>query len=59
MTSDQKVRLDDKTIGVIKENVFTNFGKDARVLLFGSRVDLKQKGGDIDLLVLSSLGNKE
>lgn len=59
MTTDYKVRLDEKAIGVIKENVLSNFGEDARVLLFGSRVDLKQKGGDIDLLVLSSLGNKE
>jgi len=59
MTSNQKVRLDGETIRVIKENVSINFGKDAKILLFGSRVDLKQKGGDIDLMVLSSLGNTE
>lgn len=59
MTTDYKVRLDEKAIEVIKENVLSNFGQDARVLLFGSRVDLQQKGGDIDLLVLSALGSKE
>jgi predicted nucleotidyltransferase len=33
---------------IVKENI-----KDADVYLFGSRVDDKKKGGDIDLLIIS------
>ena len=33
---------------IVKENI-----KDADVYLFGSRVDDKKKGGDIDILIIS------
>lgn len=38
---------------VIKQNAKKIFGKDTRVYLFGSRVNDKLKGGDIDLYIIS------
>ena len=37
---------------IIKQTIW-NIDPNARIYLFGSRVDDQQKGGDIDLLVLS------
>lgn len=45
------MRLDDKTRKIIKSEVASQFGVEAIVRLFGSRVDDTQRGGDIDLLV--------
>ena len=48
----KKVRLKDWEIEAIKEAI-KNVDKDAKIILFGSRVDLTKKGGDIDLLIFS------
>ena len=45
------MRLTLKEIEVIVQNVRHYFGDDAKVTLFGSRVDDEQKGGDIDLYI--------
>lgn len=45
------MRLDDKTREIIKSEVAGQFGEEAIVRLFGSRVDDTQRGGDIDLLI--------
>ena len=45
------MRLDDNTREIIKSEVFAQFGADATVRLFASRVDDTQCGGDIDLLI--------
>lgn len=45
------MRLDDKTLKIIKGEVAAQLGFDAVVCLFGSRVDDSQRGGDIDLLI--------
>lgn len=45
------MRLDDKTLSIIKGDVATQLSTDAVVRLFGSRVDDTQRGGDIDLLI--------
>jgi len=45
------VRISEIQRQCIKEAVEHQFGADARVLLFGSRVDDTARGGDIDLLV--------
>ena len=45
------MRLDEKTREIIKSEVASQFGAEAVVRLFGSRVDDTQRGGDIDLLI--------
>ena len=45
------MRLDDKTREIIKSEVASQFGVEAIVRLFGSRVDDTQRGGDIDLII--------
>jgi len=46
------VRLEKKQVKVLKDKLNT-ISKNARLYLFGSRVDDEKKGGDIDLLVVS------
>lgn len=47
------MRLTEQEISTIKNQV-QKFDKDAVVRLFGSRVHDDMRGGDIDLLILSS-----
>ena len=47
------MRLTENQQMAILEAVTEVFGTDAKVLLFGSRVDDTARGGDIDLLVHS------
>lgn len=44
------MRLTPEQIEAIKQIAHAELGCDARVTLFGSRVDDSKKGGDIDLL---------
>ena len=46
------MRLTQKEITLLKEKLIT-LSKEAKLYLFGSRVDDSKKGGDIDLLVVS------
>lgn len=47
------MRLTKDECKLIKE-IFKNYDPSAKIYLFGSRVHDDKKGGDIDLLVLSS-----
>lgn len=45
------MRLDARSIDLIRQVVCTEAGSDTRVRLFGSRVDELAMGGDVDLLL--------
>ena len=45
------MRLNDQQRAAIRATVAETFGTQARVWLFGSRVDDAKRGGDIDLLI--------
>lgn len=45
------MRLSDNERLLVRAAVERRFGRQANVLLFGSRVDDTRRGGDIDLLV--------
>ena len=47
------MRLNPEQVAQIRQSAAEGFGQEARVWLFGSRVDDRKLGGDIDLLVES------
>lgn len=49
------MRLSSAHISLIKQHTHETFGSDARVWLFGSRLNDLARGGDVDLLVESDL----
>jgi predicted nucleotidyltransferase len=53
------MRLSEEQRRVVKEATAACFEPSATVCLFGSRVDDNKKGGDIDLLVETSLSDPE
>lgn len=53
------MRLNENQIQAIKTAVAQHFPSDSRVFLFGSRVDNTKKGGDIDLLIETTLTDTE
>lgn len=46
------MRLTEREISTIKSNILS-FDNEAKIYLFGSRVNDSEKGGDIDILVIS------
>ena len=45
------MRLKPEQVQFIKSTIARHFGEDARIWLFGSRVDATKRGGDVDLYV--------
>jgi predicted nucleotidyltransferase len=45
------MRLTSEQAGIIRQAAHRRFGVNARVWLFGSRVDDNARGGDIDLMI--------
>ena len=48
---EKKIRLSNEEIKIIKETAREIFGKGVKVFIFGSRTDLKKRGGDIDIFI--------
>lgn len=53
------MRLTRDQIAEIRRAVAETFGAEARVWLFGSRVDNNKRGGDIDLLIRPDPANAD
>ncbi len=53
------MRLNPEEINAIRNCVGEVFGPETPVWLFGSRVDDRQRGGDIDLFLETTLGIEE
>ena len=53
------MRITEKQIEAIKELVSRHFGSNAKLILFGSRVDDSARGGDIDLYVETNLPSEK
>ncbi|PKY10191.1 DNA polymerase beta [Acidithiobacillus marinus] len=45
------MRLSPEQVAIIRQAAQESFGPEARIWLFGSRVDDSKRGGDIDLLI--------
>lgn len=54
-----KIRLTTQEITNIKNIFSKHFGNNDHLWIFGSRVNLKQKGGDIDLYIESNNNSME
>ncbi len=54
------MRLTEAMQQIIKTEVYKLLGPDSQIILFGSRIDDSQKGGDIDLFIQTpqQLSNK-
>jgi len=52
------MRLTQNEVTLLKEKL-ASLSKEAKLYLFGSRVDDSKKGGDIDLLVVSKTLRKK
>ncbi|MCK9223753.1 MAG: nucleotidyltransferase domain-containing protein [Candidatus Muirbacterium halophilum] len=50
----KKLRLNDFEINCIKESIL-KYDEKAEIYIFGSRIDLSKKGGDIDVFVKSNV----
>jgi predicted nucleotidyltransferase len=49
-----KMRLNEEQVDQIRRSVLHHAGAQAKVYLFGSRLDDEKKGGDVDLLIESN-----
>lgn len=45
------IRLSEEEIKIIKQTAIEIFGENAKVYIFGSRIDSQKKGGDIDIYI--------
>ncbi len=52
------MRLGNLIISKIKKAVFKSFG-DVEIYLFGSRIDNKKRGGDIDIAIKGNFSEEE
>ena len=48
------MRLTNTQIDIIQKETSQNFGEDALIWLFGSRLDDAKRGGDVDLYIETS-----
>ena len=48
------MRLKDSELAAIKSTI-ENFDNSAEIYIFGSRVDNTKRGGDIDILIMSTM----